>query len=78
MVGRLYRRARLIHADLSEYNIFKYRGRLILFDFGSAVNVAHPMAEEFLLRDLSNINRFFSKRGVEVMPLDDLYRRVAG
>jgi len=78
MVRGLYRRARLVHADLSEYNIFSHKGMLILFDFGSAVNIAHPNSQEFLVRDITIINRFFSRRGVEVLPLDEALKRVVG
>ena len=64
-IGRLRRKARLAHADLSEYNIFKAGGERILFDMGSAVLTTHPQAEEFLKRDVSNMVRFFRKRGIE-------------
>lgn len=62
----IYRKAELVHSDLSEYNIMKLDRKLILFDFGSAVSAAHPLAEEFLKRDISNINRFFSRRGISI------------
>jgi len=42
----------------------------MLFDFGSAVDVAHPNMKQFLIRDISNINKFFSKNEVEVYDLD--------
>ncbi len=77
-IKRLYQGAHLVHADLSEYNIFKYHGRLILFDFGSAVDFTHPHAEEFLIRDVNNINHFFVKREIETIPLDDVLKRVKG
>jgi RIO kinase 1 len=77
-VRLLYQKAELVHADLSEYNIFKWRGEVILFDFGSAVSVDHPNAEEFLLRDLENLNRFFDKNGVRVLRLQTLLKKVKG
>lgn len=78
MIRKLYRNARLVHADLSEYNIFKYQKQLILFDFGAAVDLAHPNAEDFLIRDITNINRFFSKRDVDVLSLEETLKRVKG
>jgi RIO kinase 1 len=78
LVTRLYQEAQLVHADLSEYNVFRHQRKLVLFDFGSAVHIAHPMARQFLARDLSNTNRFFSKRGVQVTREDKLLRRVIG
>jgi len=60
----LYRKAGLIHADLSEYNIFKNGEERLLFDLGSAVLTSHPQADEFLRRDATNMVRFFRKRGI--------------
>ncbi len=65
-IKRLYVDAELVHADLSEYNIFLYNNRIVIFDFGSAVDIRHPNAELFLQRDIANVNRFFSKRGIDV------------
>jgi RIO kinase 1 len=62
----IYQKAELVHSDLSEYNIMKLDRKLVFFDFGSAVSTLHPLAEEFLKRDISNINRFFERRGVTI------------
>ncbi len=62
----LYQKAKLVHADYSEYNIFKTANGLVVFDLGSAVDLRHPNASEFLKRDIYNINRFFNKRGISV------------
>lgn len=78
MMRKLYKDVRLVHADLSEYNIFKFKRRLILFDFGSAVYHSHPRAEEFLVRDITNINRFFSRRDIDVLSLDESLKLVKG
>jgi len=63
-IKKLYKKAGLVHADLSEYNIFKTGKELILFDMGSAVLSSHPEARDLLLRDVTNMVRFFRKRGV--------------
>ncbi|MEM3382542.1 MAG: serine protein kinase RIO [Nitrososphaerales archaeon] len=76
LIDKLYNSANLVHADLSEYNIFKHEKRLILFDFGSAVDIRHPLSKEFLIRDINNINRFFIKRGLSVEPVEDLLKKV--
>ncbi|MCX8191374.1 MAG: AarF/UbiB family protein, partial [Nitrososphaerales archaeon] len=78
IIKNMYRKAKLVHADLSEYNIFKWRRELIVFDFGSAVDIGHPSADQFLMRDISNINRFFMKRGIDVEPEDIIFKRVVG
>jgi RIO kinase 1 len=72
----LFRKARLVHGDLSEFNIFKYRDEIVLFDFGSAVDVEHPRSREFLERDITNINRFFGKAGVRVLAERTILGRV--
>jgi RIO kinase 1 len=62
---RLYQEARLVHGDLSEYNILLYDGEPIIIDMGQAVMLEHPMSREFLSRDIKNIVRYFKKLGVE-------------
>jgi len=66
IMKNLYTKAELVHGDFSEYNIFKTDSGLVLFDLGSAVDIKHPNAQEFLKRDINNITRFFSKRGIRV------------
>jgi len=74
----LYRKAKLVHGDISEYNVMIWRGRPVLIDVSQAVPIEHPNSEMFLRRDLNNLNRYFKKLGVEVFPIDELYRRVTG
>lgn len=75
----LYQKAKLVHADLSEYNIFKTKdGEIILFDFGSAIDVQHPNSKQFLVRDIMNINRFFEKREIEILDVALALERVSG
>lgn len=73
---RLYRQAELVHGDLSEYNIMIWRGRPVLFDVSQAVCLSHPMADFLLRRDLANVNRFFSKLDVKVLPIEECYKKV--
>ncbi|MDA4129300.1 MAG: serine protein kinase RIO [Thaumarchaeota archaeon] len=74
----IYQKAELVHSDLSEYNVMKLDNKVILFDFGSAVSSRHPSAEEFLKRDITNVNRFFQKRGVSVTDEAKLLKRISG
>ncbi|HNQ33000.1 MAG TPA: serine protein kinase RIO [Methanoculleus sp.] len=59
-IERLYQEARLVHADLSEYNILYYEKPYVI-DMGQAVTLDHPRASAFLIRDIRNINRYFSR-----------------
>lgn len=74
-IVKLAKDAELVHADLSEFNVFKKGKELILFDFASAVDLYHPMAKEFLLRDIKNINRFFDKKGIKVLNEEQVLKR---
>jgi RIO kinase 1 len=77
-VKRLYRKAELVHGDLSEYNIMMWKGKPVIFDIAQAVPTSHPMVEFFLRRDLTNVNRFFSRLGVKVLSVDEAYKKVVG
>ena len=72
----LYHKAKLVHGDFSEYNIFKTENNLVIFDLGSAVDLRHPNAQEFLKRDINNIGRFFKKRGIRQRFLSEI--RISG
>ena len=75
---RLYRKAELIHGDLSEYNLMLWKGKLVMFDMSQSVPTSHPLAEFLLNRDIINVNRFFSRQGVEVLPNEEVYKQVTG
>jgi RIO kinase 1 len=75
---RLYRKADLVHGDLSEYNIMMWKGKLVLFDMSQSVPTSHPLAKSLLERDLTNLNRFFSRLDVKVVPIDEAFRQVKG
>ena len=76
IISQLYKKAKLVHADFSEYNIFKTENGLIVFDLGSAVDIRHKNAKEFLERDIKNISRFFVKRGLTVENPSDVFVRI--
>ncbi|WP_054854331.1 serine protein kinase RIO [Vulcanisaeta distributa] len=61
-VERAFILGKIIHADLSEFNIVNTGNELVIIDWGgSAVKANHPNATEFLLRDIENVNRYFSR-----------------
>jgi len=72
----LYKKAKLVHGDYSEYNIFKTEKGLVVFDLGSGVDLRHPNAKEFLKRDIYNIGRFFNKRGIPVEDSDKIFEDI--
>jgi RIO kinase 1 len=60
-IDLLYKKAELVHGDLSEFNIL-YGEKPYLIDMGQSVTRDHPRAYQFLMRDIRNINRFFKNR----------------
>jgi RIO kinase 1 len=62
---KMYKVAKLVHGDFSEYNILVHRDKLVIIDVGQAVVLAHPMAQELLVRDVDNLVRYFRKLGVD-------------
>lgn len=69
----LFQRCRLVHADLSEYNILYWRSTLYIIDVSQSVEHDHPHALDFLRTDVTNVNDFFSKRGVAVFTVRELF-----
>jgi len=65
---RAMRTAKLVHADLSEYNLLFWDGRVVVIDVGQSVPVDHPRAAEWFKRDLGNIAHFFHRLRVDVTP----------
>lgn len=77
-IKRLYQKAKIVHGDLSEYNIMMWKGKPVVFDMSQSVSIQHPLADELLVRDLTNVNRFFSRLNVEVISVEELHKMVVG
>ena len=73
----LWKEARLVHADFSEFNVFKAGEERVLFDMGSAVLASHPQSTGFLRRDVGNMVRFFKKRGIEGRDTDSWMEEIS-
>lgn len=77
IIKNLYRGAKLVHGDLSGYNILSGPDGLILIDMAQAVTPDHPGAYRFLFRDIANITHFFEKQ-CEVRDPHEVFRDVVG
>lgn len=64
----MFQKCRLVHADLSEYNSIVHQGQLYIFDVSQSVEPEHPMSLDFLRMDIKNVNDFFMKKGIDIIP----------
>ncbi|MCD6110876.1 MAG: serine protein kinase RIO [Thermoplasmata archaeon] len=76
-IKRLYQVGRIVHADLSEYNILYTERGLYFIDVAQGVSIEHPRGYEFLFRDVNNVVRFFQKKGVEI-PYPEIFEDIMG
>jgi len=63
----MYQTCRLVHADLSEYNVLYHEGKQWIIDVSQAVEHDHPRSLEFLRMDVKNVSDFFRSRNVETL-----------
>jgi RIO kinase 1 len=63
-ITRMYKK-KLVHADLSAFNILMFRQKPYIIDVGQGVLLDHPSSLEFLKRDIHNIVHYFKKYGIE-------------
>ncbi|CCF49468.1 hypothetical protein NDA11_005664 [Ustilago hordei] len=65
----MYHQCRLVHADLSEYNILYHQRHLWIIDVSQSVEHDHPRAYDFLRADIGHVDEYFAKRGVATLGL---------
>lgn len=66
---RMYHRCKLVHADLSEYNILYHDAHLYIIDVSQSVEHDHPHAYDFLRSDIKNVEEFFGRFGFKCLGL---------
>ncbi|RSL82598.1 hypothetical protein CEP51_005070 [Fusarium floridanum] len=67
IMRRIYQVCRLVHADLSEYNILFHKEKLYIIDVSQSVEPDHPRSLEFLRMDIKNVGDFFRRKGVDTL-----------
>ncbi|KAL2213172.1 Serine/threonine-protein kinase Rio1 [Sarocladium strictum] len=67
LMRRMYQTCKLVHADLSEYNILYNEGKLYIIDVSQSVEPEHPRSLEFLRMDIKNIGDFFRRKNVDTL-----------
>lgn len=62
----MYHVCKLVHADLSEYNLLYFKEKLYMIDVSQSVEHDHPRSLEFLRIDIKNVTDYFKRQGVIV------------
>jgi RIO kinase 1 len=77
VMRHMYQRCRLVHGDLSEYNLLWHHEMIYVIDVGQSVETDHPSALDFLRSDVANVNDYFRKVGnLSVMSTRQLFEYV--
>jgi RIO kinase 1 len=63
----LFHTCKLVHADLSEYNILYHNSELYIIDVSQSVEHDHPSAFDFLRNDVKNVDEFWGRMGVKTL-----------
>lgn len=74
----MYQTCRLVHADLSEYNLLYHENKLYMIDVSQSVEHDHPRSLEFLRMDVKNVSDFFRTRDVDVLSERKVFSFVTG
>lgn len=73
LMWKMYNKCKLVHADLSEFNMLYLNGEIYIIDVSQSVEHDHPRALEFLRKDCTNVTEFFRKKDVATMNLKQLF-----
>jgi len=71
----MYKKAGLVHADISSFNILIYKNNPYIIDLGQAVLIDHPNSNDFLKRDISNIVNYFKKYNIKA-DIEQIYNKI--
>lgn len=67
LMRRMYQTCKLVHADLSEYNVLYHQNKLFIIDVSQSVEHDHPRSLEFLRMDIKNVTDFFRRKNVDTI-----------
>lgn len=73
LMAKMYQVCKLVHADLSEYNVLYHNSRLYIIDVSQSVEHDHPRSLEFLRMDIKNVSDFFRRKNVDTLSEQALF-----
>lgn len=68
--------AKMIHGDLSDYNILVREDEPVIIDCGQTFPTTHPNAKHFYERDLQNMLKVIQRLGRKKLTFEELYADV--
>ena len=72
----MWKKARLVHGDLSHFNILNYNESPVFIDFSQTADIKTPNAKELLIRDVKNICIFFRKIGLKNLDEEKILKKI--
>jgi len=74
-ISKMYKKAKLVHGDISAYNVLMHKNKPYIIDLGQGVLLEHPNSDEFLKRDISNIVKYFKKFNIRA-DANEIYNNI--
>lgn len=75
---RMFTESKLVHSDLSPFNILFKDETAYIIDVGQAVLKHHPQATEFLIRDIHTICNYFKRYKIDMPCENELFTIISG
>ena len=72
----MWKKARLVHGDLSCFNILNYNENPVFIDFSQTTDIKSSNAKELLVRDVKNICTFFRKIGLKNLDEEKILKKI--
>ena len=58
---KMYQKAKIVHGDISAFNVLIHKNKPYLIDLSQGVLIEHPNALDFLKRDIHNMVSYFKR-----------------
>ncbi len=76
-IRKLYHDAKLVHADLSQFNVLNFDEKPVIIDLSHAVDLRYPNAAQMLERDIRIMCDYFKKLGIKKDYMEEVKRIVS-
>jgi RIO kinase 1 len=72
----MWEKKKMVHGDLSEWNLLNHKEEPVVIDISQAVLKDHPLSIKLLKRDVSNMTKWFTSLGVKDESLNEWLKEV--